>query len=112
MKWSGEIGFAELKEIEPGYVEDVITDKKYKGDLIRDTRRTQSSGNINDDIVISNQISILADPYITQNFLNIRYARWQGHRWKVTTVDVDYPRITLTLGGVWNGQQAETSSET
>lgn len=102
-KWYGKIGYAELVENEPGDWDEEIVERSYSGDLIRNTRALQNSGGVNDNVNISNQISILADPYATQNFHAMRYAEFMGTKWKITNVEVSYPRLNLTLGGVYNG---------
>lgn len=101
-RWCGVIGYAETKEIEPGVWSEEFTERKYYGDLLRNSRRLQGSQQINDDITISNQISILADPYAVQHFHTIRYAELFGTKWKVSSVEVQYPRLILELGGVYN----------
>lgn len=102
MKWYGSIGFAELKETIPGVWTPQITERNYRGDLIRNTRRLQSTDKVNDDININNQISIVADPYANMNFHTIKYATFMGTKWKVGDVEVQYPRLILSLGGVYN----------
>lgn len=106
MKWCGVIGYADTKETEPGVWEEVIKERKYCGDVIKNFRRLQTSDSVNDNINISNQISIIADPYATNHFHSIRYLVFNGTAWKVTDVDVQFPRLLLTLGGVYNGEQA------
>ena len=101
-RWCGVIGYAETLEIEPGVWSEEFTERKYYGDLLRNSRRLQGSQQINDDITISNQISILADPYAVQHFHTIRYAELFGTKWKVSSVEVQYPRLILELGGVYN----------
>lgn len=101
-KWYGVIGYADNVEVEPGVHEDIITEKSYYGDIIRNNRRIQNSGEINDNIIISNQISIVADPYAVQNIYNMRYVEFMGTKWKVSDVEVQFPRLILSLGGVWN----------
>lgn len=101
-KWCGVIGYAETIEIEPGVWSEEFTERKYYGDLLRNSRRLQGSQQVNDDITISNQISILADPYAFQHFHAIRYAELFGTKWKVSSVEVQYPRLILELGGVYN----------
>lgn len=103
-KFYGVIGYSETVETEPGVWEDRITERSYQGDLIRNTRRLQSSGGINDDVNISNEISILADPFAYKNFHAMRYVEFMGAKWKVANVEVQYPRLILSLGGVYNGQ--------
>ena len=75
----------------------------YFGDIVKNTRRLRETSNINDDINISNQISILADPYLMNNFHSMRYVIYMGTKWKVSEVEVQYPRLILTLGGIYNG---------
>ena len=100
----GKIGYASAVETKPGVYEEQIVERSYYGDLIRNTRRLQSSDKVNDDINISNEISIVADPYATNNFHTMRYAVFMGTKWKISNVEVSYPRLILTLGGVYNGQ--------
>jgi len=102
-KWFGKIGFAETKETTPGVWEEAITVREYYGDATRNTRRLQSSNNLNDNVVVSNDISIVADPYAIQNFHAIRYVEFMGAKWKINNVEVSYPRLILTLGEVYNG---------
>jgi hypothetical protein len=101
-KWFGKIGFAETKETNPGVWEEIITVREYYGDVTRNTRRFQSSENLNDNIVVSNDISIVADPYAIQNFHSIRYIEFMGTKWKIDNVEVSYPRLILTLGEIYN----------
>lgn len=101
-KWFGKIGFAETSETKPGVWTETITEREYFGDLNRNVRRLQTTEHLNDDIDISNEISIVSDPYANENFHAMRYAEFMGAKWKITSVEVQYPRLTLSLGGVWN----------
>lgn len=101
-KWFGNVGYAETIETEPGVWEERITTRSYYGDSIRNTRLLQNSGEVNDNVNIGNQLSIVADPYAINHIYNMRYAEFQGAKWKVTNVDVQHPRLILTLGGLYN----------
>lgn len=101
-KWYGAIGFADSVEEEPGIHNDVIVERSYFGDMTRINRSLQSSGGINDDINISNQISIVADPYAVQNIYKMRYVEYMSVKWKITNVEVQHPRLILSIGGIWN----------
>lgn len=103
-KFYGMIGFAYQQEIRPGVWKDEITERGYPGELLRFTRNSQSGANVNDDISLSNQISIIADAYANENLFAIRYVKFMGAPWKVASVEVQYPRLILTVGGVWNGE--------
>ena len=103
-KFYGMIGFASQEETRPGVWIDNIIERGYSGDLIRNTRNLQNSQEVNDDISLSNQISILSDPYANENFFAMRYVTFMGSKWKITSVEVQYPRLILSIGGIWNGE--------
>lgn len=105
-KFYGKVGYTETVELEdcPGVWEDQITERNYYGDILSLSRRLEGSQDSTiDGINLSNRISILADPYALNNFANIRYVIFGGAKWKVSTVEVEYPRLILNVGGLWNG---------
>ena len=104
-KFYGAVGYAKTVETSPGVSVEQITERNYYGDVIRNTRRLQGADKVNDDINISNEISIVADPYANDHFYAIRYVVFQGAKWKVLNVDVQYPRLILSLGGLYNVQE-------
>jgi len=105
MKYYGAIGYAETVDMGYGEWKEAITERYYYGDILRNSRRLQSSSEqINDHLNISNQISIVADPYAYSNFHNMRYCEFMGIKWKVSNIEVQYPRLTLTLGGQYNNE--------
>lgn len=101
-KFYGAVGFAKTTE-NNGVWTETITDHNYTGDIIRNVRRLEPGESINDNPVVSNTISIIADPFANQNFHAIRYVKWMGASWKVTSVEVQRPRLLLTIGGIYNG---------
>lgn len=102
-KYYGKIGFAESVESSPGVHVEKIVERNYYGELVRNSRRLQSANQLNDNINISNEISIVADPYADKNFHMMRYIEFMGTKWKISNVEVQPPRLILTAGGVWNG---------
>ena len=105
-KFHGIIGFAgDQTETSPGIWTEGITEREYVGDLLRFNRRTESSGKVNDDMKISNQISIIADAYLNENLYAIRYVTFMGGKWKIESVEVEYPRMIFTLGGLYHGSE-------
>lgn len=101
-KFYGKIGYAETVETEPGIYEEQIVERSYYGDLIRNTRKLQNSGGVNDDVNVGNEISIVADPYANEHFYSMRYVEFMGAKFKISNVQVEYPRLILSLGGVYN----------
>jgi hypothetical protein len=104
-KFYGPIGYAVTEETAPGVWEETISEHMYYGDLIRNTRKLQSTDGVNDNINIANEVSILADPFAYENFHSMKYVSFMGAKWKITSVEVQYPRLILTIGGVYNGEQ-------
>lgn len=102
-KFYGPVGYVETAETAPGVWKDQVTEHNHYGDVLRITRRVQSADKSTDDIVINSQISIVADPYVTDHLQHIRYVKFKGVKWEVSDFDIQYPRIILTLGGVYNG---------
>lgn len=106
-RYYGMIGFSSgSTETVPGVWDEVIVERPYYGDVVRNTRRLQSGEHLNDNVTVSNEISIVSDPYALQNFHSIRYVGWMGTRWKVTSVEVQYPRLTLSIGDEYHGPTA------
>lgn len=103
-KFYGNIGFGSTVETRKGVWEPSITELSYSGDILSNNWRRQSTEHINDDITISNEISIIADPYANENFSSMKYVVYMGIKWKITNVSVQFPRLILTLGGVYNEQ--------
>lgn len=105
-KFYGAIGY--VYDVESDTTPDVVVEKPverfYKGDLLKNYRSLTASGELNDNVTISNQISIVADPYALNHIFAMRYVKWMGTAWKVANVDVQTPRLILTLGGVYNGE--------
>lgn len=108
-KFHGEIGYGETVETSPGVWEDVITERLYFGDVIRNARYLREGEQLNNDLTVGNTISIVADAYANDHFFAIRYIRWAGALWTVQMVEVQSPRLLLRLGGVYNGPTAGTS---
>lgn len=102
-KFYGKVGYGISKETAPGVWVDEIVERPYYGELVRNTRKMQMSDKVIDDINIANEISILADPFARDNFQYMRYVEFMGAKWKVTTIDVQFPRLILSIGGLYNG---------
>lgn len=103
MKFAGAVGFETLIEVRPSNWQSIITERKYRGDVNRCSRRLQSTDAVTDNITVSNEIEILADAFAFENFSNIKYVVWMGTKWKVNTITVEPPKLILEIGGVYNG---------
>lgn len=111
-RFYGRVGYSETVESFEGSQVwiDKITERRYFGEVINYKTRWQSSQNLNDDLKPSTTIEILADEYAYEHFSRIKYVEWMGVLWKVTDVAPRRPRLVLTLGGEYNGEQTESGS--
>ena len=100
-KWYGKIGYTEQIETAPGVWEEKTSERQYYGDVVRNVRKLEPSGEVNDNINVSMEISIVADPYAIQNFHTMRYIEFMGSLWKIYNIEVNYPRLILTIGGLY-----------
>ena len=110
-KFYGPVGYGITEETFPGsgvWV-DKIMERNYYGDVLKDYVKSKQGTSIIDDIDINNRLSIISDPFAMNHFHTIKYVKWMGTAWKVTSVDVQYPRLILSVGGVYNGETAEST---
>lgn len=108
---SCKIGYGETVEDPPGsgvWVNRII-ERRYFGNVEWSNRRFVSDQNVNDNVALNNYISVVADSFANDNFMNIAYVLWRGFYWDVTNVEVKHPRLMLYIGARYNGSTAETS---
>ena len=103
-KFYGTVGFVKTVESSPGVWTEQIVERKYYGNVISRTRSLQSNG-VNDNINIGDEISIVADPFANENYFAIRFVEYMGAKWKVQSISVQFPRLNLSLGGLYNEQK-------
>jgi len=102
-KFHGVVGFVQTEETAPGVFTEVVTEVSYTGDILRNNQRWEAADKLNDNLVIGNRFSIVANPYAYTNMKYIRYIEWMGTKWVVSSIDIQRPRLVLTVGGVYNG---------
>lgn len=110
MKWSGDIGFFIDKEVVKdgvgtGVWKKQIEDKHYGGEVIRDYRSQENNNFVNENLNINNTISIICDRFIDDHIMDIVYITFKNKKFKVKGFTVNYPRIELQIGGLYNGKQ-------
>ena len=108
-RFFGPIGYEQAQiETEPGiYAPSVMVEHNSFGTVLTRKRKWDASATgTNDDVSVTNRISIVADDYVNEHWPAIKYVKWGGVYWKVLSIDIVRPRIILSLGGVWNGDKA------
>lgn len=102
-RFSGLVGYVVQQETTPGVWTPVENPRKMKGDIIRQSSSNSSSGNLNDDVTLNHRISLIGDAYAFDNYFNIKWVKIDTMKWKVVNIEIERPRIIVSLGGVWNG---------
>lgn len=106
-KYHGKIGFGEAAEVSPGVWEDVIVERSYFGDVVRDTLEVRKDDKVLSDLRTGNSFNIIADGYAENNFFAMKYLEWSGTLWTIRQVEVkSRPRLLIRIGGVYNGPTA------
>lgn len=110
-KFSGKIGFVQTVETSPGVWTDKVTEKSYKGDLLKNYIRWSGSEKVNEDFNISNQVSIVADSYLLNNLAAMKYVYFSGTRWKINSISIERPRLIISLGDIYRGEEIPEEEE-
>jgi len=105
------IGFSTAASVVDGVYEEQITERKYYGDVTKDFRKDTRNDKVVRDIDISNTFSIVADPFAFENFSFIKYLKYMGIAWNVESVEVQYPRLLISVGGRWNGPDGNQTTQ-
>lgn len=109
MKYCGRVGYLGQQDSGSGVWIENPTERRYYGDVIRNNRKRDTTPDTpNDSVTLNNSISIVADTYAFDHVVNIGYIEWCGAWWTVTNVEVNRPRLIITIGGVYNGPRADT----
>lgn len=102
MKWFGKVGFIKIEETKPGVHTPIEKEREYYGDVVTNRRLWERSDmSSNDDIQVTNSISIVADSYMQDNLGYMKYVVWNGMKWKISNFQIEYPRITIDFGGLY-----------
>ena len=104
-RWYGKVGYVETTEVRPGIWQEQETVREYYGEFIKKSSKFRVSSDANDDRDISVELSIVADPFAHENYLNIRFVEWMGKKLVAESVEPAYPRLEITVGGEYNGEQ-------
>ncbi len=102
-KFHGNIGFTEQYQSKPGVFTERIIEREYYGNTLESRfNANTTSDKVNDDLVINNKISVVANDYAFRNFHFMKYIVYMGVKWEIKSVEVQYPRLILSIGGVYN----------
>lgn len=111
-KFYGAVGYAVSRETEdelhPSVWVEEVEERMYRGDIYRSTKQSEHSDQVIDGITLNSTISIVADEFAYSNYSTIKYVKWMNAYWRVTTVEIQRPRLILNVGGVYHGRTKES----
>lgn len=104
MKFAGLIAFATYVEDpdEPSVYNEGYELRRYRGDVLRKSIRSNNSDTINNNLTASVRLSIVADKHALTHFGSIRYVEFMGQKWTVDSVEVQPPRLILDVGSLYH----------
>lgn len=107
-RFAGLVGYVTQEESVPGVWSTVDKPVMMRGDIIRQSSSFQNDGRlsstkVNNDVSLNHRVSLIGDPYAFNNYFNIKWIDIDGHKWAVSSVEIQRPRLIVTLGGLWNG---------
>jgi hypothetical protein len=102
-KFSGLVGYVTQEETVPGVWSPVEKPRMMRGDVIRRSSTNQNDDKVNSDISLSHRVSLIGDAFTFNNYINIKWIDIDGYKWEVSSIEIQRPRIIVSLGGPWNG---------
>ena len=100
-RFSGKLGFVMTQETEEGVWLENITELPAKGTIRSLYVRNDNASSVNTNLRLTNEISVLMDSKIQTYLETLRYVVFKGSKWEVQSVGVNYPRLTINLGGLY-----------
>ena len=100
-RFSGKLGFVITRETEEGvWLEDKI-ELPAKGTIRSLYVRNDNNASVNSNLRLTNEVSILLDSKFQTYLETLKYVIWKGSKWEVQSIGVNYPRLTIHLGGLY-----------
>lgn len=100
-RFSGKLGFVITRETEEGvWLEDKI-ELPAKGTIRSLYVRNDNNSSVNSNLRLTNEVSILLNTKIQSYLETLKYVIWKGSKWEVQSIGVNYPRLTINLGGLY-----------
>lgn len=101
-KFAGLVGYVTQEETTSGVWSPVENPIMMKGDVISQRANVLNDANVNSNITLNHRVSLLGDSYSFDNYYNIRWIQFRGKKLEVSSVEIQRPRLIISLGGLWN----------
>lgn len=102
-KYAGLVGYVTEEETSPGVWSPVESPIMMKGDVINQRYNVIDDNRVNSNVTLNHRISLLGDSYAFDNYHLIRWINFRGSKLEVSSVEIQRPRLIVSLGGLWNG---------
>jgi len=108
-KFAGLVGYVTQEETVPGVWAPVETSIMMRGDIISQSytngngSRISDTGKVNDDITLNHRVSLLGDAYAFDNYFDLKWIQIGGRKLEISSIELRRPRLTVSIGGLWNG---------
>lgn len=100
-RFSGKLGFVMTQETEEGVWLENYVELPAKGTIRSLYIRNDNTSSVNTNLRLTNEISVLMDSKIQTYLETLRYVVFKGSKWEVQSIGVNYPRLTINLGGLY-----------
>lgn len=101
-KYAGLVGYVTQEESVPGVWSPVDKAVMTKGDIIRQSSSVQNDDKVNSDVTLNHRVSLIGDAYAFNNYFNLKWIEIGGRKLEVTSVELQRPRLIVTVGGLYN----------
>lgn len=102
-RFAGLVGYVTQEETVPGVWSPVDKSVMMKGDIIRQSSSVQNDSKVNSDITLNHRVSLMGDAYAFDNYYDLKWITISGRKWEVSSVEMQRPRLIVTVGGLYNG---------
>jgi hypothetical protein len=111
-RWCGKVGYEIVSKTGTDLYTPTVVERVYYGDCDRLYNHVQNSKDgINDDLQLNMQVRIVADAFAFEHANCIRYVEVFNSKWKVTSIEIGRPRITLNCGGAYTEEEPEDDAD-
>lgn len=97
-----QIGFVKTIEIEPGVWENQSYERSYVCRVLSNSYKWSREEKITEDLSLSNRFSVVCDATLQKDCGYMKYIVYLGNKWTVNTIKMNFPRLEISVGGLYN----------
>jgi len=97
-----DVGYSSTIETKPGIFEDEYREVSHVALVLSSKTAWVRGARAGDDVELNQRLSIIPTPDTYANVGAIKYVTYYGVKWKVISINMQRPRMVLTVGGIFN----------